>query len=112
MAQRFYFIFSGSVCVTADDDEHSAFAKPTENSVLKRGDFFGVCTLRYRVNRNKPPLISQCRPIPRIPIKPDGLERRNASKSLENEGTNKPLEYRIGFQLSIESNFVIAVVLH
>ena len=45
MAQRFYFIFSGSVCVTVDDDEHSAFAKPTENAVLKRGDHFGVCTV-------------------------------------------------------------------
>lgn len=44
VAQRFYFIFSGSVCVTADDDEHSAFAKPTENSVFNRGDYFGVCT--------------------------------------------------------------------
>lgn len=41
VAQRFYFIFSGSVCVTVDDDEHSAFAKPTENAVLKRGDHFG-----------------------------------------------------------------------
>lgn len=41
VAMRFYFIFSGSVCVTVDDDEHSAFAKPTENSVLKRGDYFG-----------------------------------------------------------------------
>ena len=43
VAQRFYFIFSGSVCVTVDDDEHSAFARPTENAVLKRGDHFGVC---------------------------------------------------------------------
>jgi len=41
VAQRFYFIFSGSVCVTVDDDEHSAFAKPTDNAVLKRGDHFG-----------------------------------------------------------------------
>lgn len=45
VAQRFYFIFSGSVCVTVDDDEHSAFAKPTDNAVLKRGDHFGVCTV-------------------------------------------------------------------
>ena len=43
VAQRFYFIFSGSVCVTADDDQHSAFAKPMDNAVLKRGDYFGVC---------------------------------------------------------------------
>ena len=43
VAQRFYFIFSGSVCVTVDDDEHSAFVKPT--SVLRRGDHFGVCAL-------------------------------------------------------------------
>ena len=35
----------GSVCVTVDDDEHSAFARPTENAVLKRGDHFGVCTV-------------------------------------------------------------------
>lgn len=42
VAQRFYFIFSGSVCVTADDDEQSAFAKPTENAMLRRGDYFGV----------------------------------------------------------------------
>lgn len=45
VAQRFYFIFSGSVCVTVDDDAHSAFAKPTENAVLRRGDHFGVCTV-------------------------------------------------------------------
>ena len=49
VAQRFYFIFSGSVCVTVDDDEHSAFAKPTENAVLKRGDHFGVCTVYVHV---------------------------------------------------------------
>ena len=42
VAQRFYFIFSGSVCVTVDDDEHSAFAQPSENAVLSRGDYFGV----------------------------------------------------------------------
>ncbi|XP_067022612.1 cyclic nucleotide-binding domain-containing protein 2-like isoform X3 [Acropora muricata] len=41
VATRFYFIFSGSVCVTVEDDEHSAFGKPTENAVLKRGDYFG-----------------------------------------------------------------------
>lgn len=44
VATRFYFIFSGSVCVTVEDDEHSAFGKPTENAVLKRGDYFGVRT--------------------------------------------------------------------
>ena len=49
VAQRFYFIFSGSVCVTVDDDEHSAFAKPTENAVLRRGDHFGVCAVYVRV---------------------------------------------------------------
>lgn len=41
VAQRFYFVFSGSVCVTIDDDEHSAFVKPT--ALLRRGDHFGVC---------------------------------------------------------------------
>lgn len=39
VAQRFYFVFSGSVCVTIDDDEHSAFVKPT--TLLRRGDHFG-----------------------------------------------------------------------
>ena len=43
VAQRFYFVFSGSVCVTIDDDEHSAFVKPT--TLLRRGDHFGVCHL-------------------------------------------------------------------
>lgn len=50
VAQRFYFIFSGSVCVTVDDDEHSVFAKPTENAVLRRGDHFGVCTVYMHVD--------------------------------------------------------------
>ena len=43
VAQRFYFIYSGSVCVTDDVDEESAFVKSdTEQTSLKRGDFFGV----------------------------------------------------------------------
>ena len=42
VAQRFYFIFSGSVCVTADDDQHSAFAKPTDNAVLIKARGFLV----------------------------------------------------------------------
>ena len=54
VAQRFYFIFSGAVCVTVDDDEHSAFAKPTENAVLRRGDHFGVgaCRIRTRIEES------------------------------------------------------------
>lgn len=52
VAQRFYFIFSGSVCVTADDDQHSAFAKPTDNAVLKRGDYFGVCVWSMKLILN------------------------------------------------------------
>lgn len=38
-AQQFYFVFSGSVCVTVDDDEHSALVKPS--TLLRRGDHFG-----------------------------------------------------------------------
>ena len=43
VAQRFYLIFSGSACVTVDDDEQTAVLnKPADNAVLRRGDFFGV----------------------------------------------------------------------
>lgn len=43
VAQRFYVIFSGSACVTVSDDEQTAvFTKPADNTVLRRGDFFGV----------------------------------------------------------------------
>ncbi|XP_032218241.1 cyclic nucleotide-binding domain-containing protein 2 [Nematostella vectensis] len=52
VAQRFYFIYSGSVCVTFDDDEYSAFVKPTENTVLHRGDFFGELAFLRNIPRS------------------------------------------------------------
>lgn len=50
IAQRLYFIFSGSVCVTDDEDEDSAFVNTEEErACLKRGDYFGVSSI-HRIN--------------------------------------------------------------
>ena len=55
VAQRFYFIFSGSVCVTFDEDDYAAFNQPedSDKSVLKKGDHFGVSQYYFRVLSSK-----------------------------------------------------------
>ncbi|XP_028516212.1 cyclic nucleotide-binding domain-containing protein 2 [Exaiptasia diaphana] len=52
IAQRLYFIFSGSVCVTDDEDEDSAFANTEdEKACLKRGDYFGELAFLKNIRR-------------------------------------------------------------
>ena len=44
----FYFVFSGAVCATLDEDEETAFTNK-ETTVLKKGTSFGVMN-RYPSN--------------------------------------------------------------